>query len=269
MEESCEGPFRFEQYYPNIDSDAIVVLEPEPEQEQVPREIISCAGLQITELYSYYENDQSEQFVELYNSTDSGMDISSCRIRYKNKEYPLQGEMSAKGYMVSRDIVLTKNPSSGIQVEILDDSGVIYSMMHSSGQKKNVSLAFVDGQWLQTYSLTPGAANVYQEFRSCPEGKVINPDTGNCVKDTESTMPKPCEEGYERNPDTGRCRKVRTNTATEYPVEDIEEKTYESPKIFTAVWALVVLAVLAAAYAVFQFRHEIAKLFMRLAHRKR
>ena len=41
---------------------------------------------------------------------------------------------------------------------------------------------------------------------SCPEGKVINPATGRCVKETKP-KPKSCPEGKVINPATGRCVK--------------------------------------------------------------
>ena len=95
---------------------------------------------------------------------------------------------------------------------------------------------------MQTYARTPAADNVYQEFKTCPEGKIINPDTGNCVNEpnlTEAalklcpegkylniltgrcknlptaTTAAACKEGYYRNPLTGRCKKnVETTTKT-------------------------------------------------------
>ena len=50
---------------------------------------------------------------------------------------------------------------------------------------------------------------------------------------------------------------------SDYPVEEISAETHDSPQIFIAVWALVALGVLIIAYVVFQFRHEIAKIFRR------
>lgn len=91
---------------------------------------------------------------------------------------------------------------------------------------------------------------------------MINPETGNCIKKPEAATQKECPEGYERNPETNRCRKIVAKIdANDYPVSKIEAESYDSPKIFTAVWALVALAALAVAYLIFQFRYEIAKFF--------
>jgi phage FluMu protein Com len=51
--------------------------------------------------------------------------------------------------------------------------------------------------------------------KKCPEGKVINPKTGRCIKkenlvkmmDPAGHVAKECPEGKVRNPKTGRCIK--------------------------------------------------------------
>jgi hypothetical protein len=60
------------------------------------------------------------------------------------------------------------------------------------------------------------------------------------------------------NPDTNRCRKKRQD-ASSFPVEDFSSETYDNPQIFIATLALILVGVLALAYVIFQFRHEIMK----------
>ena len=278
--------FIYEQFYPEIDIEAFLVPEPEPEPEPIP--VQSCAGLKITEIYSYYETNADEQFVELYNSLDEDIVLDTCALRYKSKDYLLQGTLAPKQYTVVQNLLLTKDPSSELTLEIVDATGPVESASYAHGQKSGTSIALVDGQWLRTYAPTPAAANVYQEFRSCPDGKVINPETGNCVNETvaqepvackegyyrnpetgrckkneESVAEKVCDEGYELNPETNRCRKIRASNLSDYPVEEITEETHDSPQVFVAVWALVALGVIVIVYVVIQFRHEIVKIFRR------
>ena len=96
---------------------------------------------------------------------------------------------------------------------------------------------------------------------ACKEGYYRNALTGRCKKIATATAQKTCAEGYELNPETNRCRKIRAKNTSDFPVEKIEASSYENPKIFIAVWAIIALAVLAGAYVIFQFRHEIAKFF--------
>jgi predicted nucleic acid-binding Zn ribbon protein len=51
----------------------------------------------------------------------------------------------------------------------------------------------------------------------CPEGKVLNPKTGRCIKkenlikmnDKNAKVAKVCPEGKVLNPKTGRCIKIK------------------------------------------------------------
>lgn len=258
-----------------------------------------CKGIEFSELLSYYADDKSEQFIELYNATDEMIDVTGCSIRYKKKTYPIAGEVIAEGYLVfypalaNPSFTLTKDPSTNNEIELLDINGeVIDILTYAHGQKKSTSLAkFIDDtnteSWERTYAPTPGTSNIYQEFRTCPEGKVINEATGNCIKvtstssstelaacpegkyrnpltgrcknieSTTSSELKPCAEGYERNPETNRCRKIKTaNEGEDYALVPL---TYSDNKTFVALGIVLLLTSIGAIYIVLQFRHEIAR----------
>lgn len=274
-----------------------------------------CQSLEFSELLTYYVDDASEQFIEFYNTSDQPMQISGCKLRYKNKFYDLAAGASsydssgnltsatstsssaaivpAYGYLLYRpELKLTKNPTTDNLYELFDVNGDLVDTLNlPHGQKSGTSYAQTgknaDGSeiWQLTYSPTPGAPNSYQEFRTCPVGKVINEATGNCVNaatlsstlkdcgegkyrnpetgrcksydnDSEQT---PCKEGYERNPETGRCRKITENSGADYPLVPITDT--EENSTFIAIWAIVGIAGLGAAYVIFQFRREILYFF--------
>jgi hypothetical protein len=137
---NCSELFTLKEYYPEIKPDAIFIPEPEPVIAP------SCSGLKITEIYSYYEESSAEQFIELYNSNDYDQELSVCTLRYKNKNYPLTGTLTANSYTIIQDILLTKEPSSSLAVELLDGNGVVDSLTYSDGQKRGASFAIIDGQ---------------------------------------------------------------------------------------------------------------------------
>ena len=257
-----------------------------------------CQGLQFSELLSYYDEDKSEQFIELFNSTNDQIDLTGCSISYKKKSYPLTGTISPGDYFIkdTNDFTLTKNPTSSNTLTLIDTTGdMIDTLIYLHGQKKSTSYAFFgydsSGQpiWRITYQPTPGSANIYQEFRSCPVGKVINETTGNCVKVTtleavedcpagkyrnpatgrckkieSDSEPAPCKEGYERNPETNRCRKIKVNAGANYAL--IPETGGES-KTFVALWALIAIVAIGVIYLIFQFRRELSHFFRRLFRR--
>lgn len=202
-----DGEFVSEKYYPEIAENAIKEDEPEATES-------TCHDLEFTELYSYFETSSSEQFIELKNTSDEINDISGCLLRYKNKSYALGGQVLPGAYFVYKNdnLALTKNPTTSNLIELIDaDGALIDSVDYPHGQKAGLSYAKIGDEWKLSYSKTPGAENVYQEFQSCPEGKVINPDTGNCVnaeKEAETT----CPEGKYLNPETGRCKNIETTT---------------------------------------------------------
>lgn len=248
-----------------------------------------CRGLEFSEILTYYADDPSEQFIELYNGSDEFIDATGCSVKYKNKTFTLSGVIEAGAYYLLRpDVTLTKNPTTSNNYELLDTTGdVLDTLILPHGQKKSTSFAQfgyleTGGEnWLTTYSPTPGEANNFQQYRSCPEGKVINQETGNCIKANaiaevkecpagkyrnpltgrcksieEDSVLAPCKEGYERNPETNRCRKIRNNDGAAYP---LVPTTATEKTSFIAGLAIAAVLAVGAAYIALQYRPEISR----------
>ena len=243
--------------------------------------------MRINEIYSFFETSASEQFVELYNpDTECGLD--GLFLRYKNKTYPLQGQIGQGGYLAyqNAELVLTKNPTLQNSIELVNEAGeTLNETTYPHGQKAGLSYNRFEDGWKLSYTRTPGAENVFQEFQDCPEGKEINPDTGNCInieENTETVCPEgkylnpatgrcknvedddtlaECADGYERNPETNRCRKIQTTDASEYAVKTSAESSYSVPRRFAAYGLLAIALVAGLGYLVFQFRFEIGCFF--------
>ena len=259
-------------------------------------EVVSCRGLEFSEILSYYEDSKGEQFIEIYNNSTNAILLDVCLIRYRNKNYVLSGMLKEGGYFAYRPdgFSLTKNPANANKIELIDKAGkVVDTLEYYNGQKKGTSYAFIgydiSGQeiWRTTFAPTPGEANNYQEFRICEEGKVINEATGNCVKVTtvaektcgegqylnpltgrckkiEVASVKVCKEGYVLNPETNRCRKIQENTGANY---SITPETYEESSSFVALYAILGVVGVGLIYVVYEFRKEIGKLFRRVFRR--
>ena len=262
--------------------------------------ISQCGGVTVSEILSYYAESQSEQFIELYNSNSEQVLLDGCSIRYKNKLYPLTGILKPDAYQARylTDFSITKNPTNINTIEILDtNSTVVDKVEYPNGQLKGTSWALIgyddkgEKLWRTTYAVTPGAPNIYQEFRTCESGKVINEATGNCVKVTEATVKTcaegqylnpltgrckklptatstttECKEGYILNEATGRCKKIKENTGASYA---LATETYEESSSFVALYAVIGVVVAGLAYAVYEFRHEIKKLAHKVFRRSR
>ena len=296
-------------------SDPEKVLNPEtgrcvnpPEEEEVEEDTShlpsQCQGLVFSEIFTYYEDSADEQFIEVHNTNSESIQLDGCAIEYKGKEIALSGVLGADDYLAryTPEISLTKNPSKSNELKLVDVNGEERdSLTYYHGQKKGVAYAQFDflwsgeENWQQTYSLTPGEPNAYQQYKTCPEGKAINEATGNCVKVTSeavleacppgkyrnpltnrcksiftaSTELEPCQEGYERNPETNRCRKIVSNSGADYA---FAMDTKEGDTNFIAFGVLGAIGVMGVAYVTWQFRREIVaggrKLAVKMGQKK-
>lgn len=283
-----------DNYLPQYDALAYRVDIDDESEELVGR----CAGLSFSEILSYYETSQHEQFIELYNNKAEQLLLDGCMIRYKNKSYRLSGIIKPDDYMlyIPVEFGLTKNPTNVNLLELVDiDGKILDKLEYPNGQRKGASYAMVgygtDGEeiWRVTFAPSPGEPNSYQQFRSCEEGKVINEATGNCVKAvklSEKICPegqflniltgrcnkyktvseKTCKEGYTLNPLTGRCRKIVENTGATYSLEPEE---FEEKSSFTALYAVLGAVGVGLIYVGYEFRHELAKLWRKVWRRFR
>ena len=259
-----------------------------------------CKGLEFSEILSYYETSKSEQFIELYNRGSEQILLDGCAVRYKNKKYVLKGVVKPEGYFVyypnENGFSLTKNPTNSNSLELMDTDGCVLDVLeYPNGQRKGTAYAFIGYDaggreiWRVTYAPTPGLANNYQEYKTCEEGKVLNKETGNCVKvaavtakackegqylnpltgrckKIQTAEEKKCKEGYYLNPDTGRCRKIKENNGANY---SLEPETYEENSSFVAIYAVIGVVLAALLYLGYEFRREIWKLFGKVFRRFR
>lgn len=258
--------------------------------------VSQCAGLMFSEILSYYESIKAEQFIEIYNPTSEQILLDGCKIRYKNKDYNLGGIIPAEKYYLyyPKGFSLTKNPTNFNSLELVDvDGKVVSKMTYPNGQRKGTSYAFIGYDsnaveiWKTTYAPTPGEPNNYQEFKTCEAGKVLNEATGNCVKVTsveektckdgyflniltgrcnkvKTVEEKTCKEGYYLNPETNRCKKIKENTGANY---SLEPEKYEEESSFVALYVVIGVVLVGLGYLVYEFRHEILKLFRKVFRR--
>ena len=252
--------YNLAKYYPDININSIIEVSPQQDDDVGLEE--DCEGVIITELYSNYDNNISEQFIELYNPNVEPISLHGCFLEYKNNNYPLDGELKAGEYYIfqNQNLKLTKDPSDSNTVTIINRNRDIKAQLeYPHGQKKGTSYALFDIAstkpfWRQTYHRTPGEGNIYQEFQTCPNGKTVNPKTGNCIKEDNAkiepttcptgkyldpltnrcknieaaTILTPCKEGYERNPETNRCRKVTSASTELTPCKEGYERNPET-----------------------------------------
>lgn len=297
-------------FAPDLDSDSDLDSSLDSEDglvdsSEMEPEIQQCFGLEFSEILTYYISSKSEQFIEFINASEKEISLPNCNLRYKNKVYNLgytDQETVLPGerfvyYPSDDNLVFTKNPTTSNLFEIVNNGGNVVDILRvPHGQRSNTSYAaFYNGAnkvWYLTYNISIGTPNVYQEFRTCPAGKVLNQTTGNCIKSVTETVlsscpegkirnpltgrcksvadtdnsPTECKVGYERNPETNRCRKIRVNDGASYELATIDNQN--DTKSFAALGSIIGLMVVGVGFVVFQFRKEICYFVCKVFRRK-
>lgn len=280
-------------YQPIFNPEQTSYYEEKLPDETPPRQ---CQGLQFSEILSFYESSPTEQFIEFYNSTTESILLDGCQLKYKNKFYPLSGIIQPENYFTyfPSKFRLTKNPVISNSLDLIDtDGSLVNSLSFYNGQVKATSFAYfgsdATGQaiWKTTFDPTPGSPNHYQEFKTCPSGKVLNMDTGNCVKPVSLTekicgpnqylnpltgrcksyptsTAKVCQPGYTLNPLTGRCKKIIHNTGADHA---IKTEPYTKKSSFIAFFAIIITIAIGLIYIIYEFRTDLKKLFDKVFRR--
>jgi len=178
-----------------------------------PTPVNYCDGLELSEIAANVDS----QFIEIYNPTAFDIDVADCQLmtNRNNNVKVLDGTLSPESYLVinikDTALALTKTTTGTVYLFSSDGQKEIDSTFYSN-LSKDTSWSLVDGEWRQTYQLTPNEANVWMAYPSCPAGQERNPETGRCRKIPEPEVLAPCPAGQYRNPETNRCRKFETSS---------------------------------------------------------
>lgn len=176
----------------------------------------SCDGLIINELLPNPSSaDTGHEFIELYNPTEDIIPLSGCKLQTSanTKIYEFaEGQLQPGQYQAfyNDKTGLTLANSGGGTVYLIDtDDTEIYQVNYASDLYDDVSWSLIDGEWMDTFSVTPNKVNELLEIKPCPSGQIRNIDTNRCSNIvTEAAGLGSCPAGKERNPDTNRCRNI-------------------------------------------------------------
>ena len=193
-------------------------MEPVEDEEEpndtLPIDELTCEGIIISELMPNPDRaDGGYEFIELYNPTTAIINLDGCGLQLNDD--PIRGfgdiNLQPQQYMAFYDsdtgIVLPN--AAGGTVYLIDNNNELYSVVYPGGLDDDVAWAwFADGDWQQTYSPTPGAANIKQPTEPCSAGQERNEETGRCssLAIGGGSDLKPCRSDQFRNPLTNRCK---------------------------------------------------------------
>ena len=189
-----------------------------------------CTDLAISEILPNPSGtDSGNEYIELYNSSSSTINLSLCSIKIGNSTKKLTG-LAPPGYWVHRGLVLPNADGGMVELITSTNEDVV---SYPAGLHDNEAWALIDGKWQVTSQPTPGTANILivptevatatttntTTLESCGAGKYRNPETNRCKSVGDSQALKPCEPGQVRNPDTNRCRSTAIMLANLKPCD--------------------------------------------------
>lgn len=189
-----------------------------------------CTGILLSEIAA----NTADQFVEIANPTTEPIDLSGCLLQTNRNHnvFTFPDEVLAPGAfrvvrIVDTNLTLTKTTSGTVYILSSDGADEVDSISYANLPSDTSWILHGDGQWRQTYAVTPGEENIWQEYAACDVGYERNPETGRCRKIPVESEPAPCADDQYRNPETGRCKKLPTENEL-VPCKEGQERNPET-----------------------------------------
>jgi DNA/RNA endonuclease YhcR with UshA esterase domain len=155
---------------PNAINTAPIIIPPNPNPVVIPNPIpttpplpkYDIGSILISELYPYPV--EGEEFIELYNATDTDIDISDWKLSDLVKTYSLSGIIPAKGYRIwNQDETKISLNNTGETITLIDNYNQIQSTTSYTKAKKGLSFISLLQGWGWTSTLTPNASSIFTE----------------------------------------------------------------------------------------------------------
>lgn len=198
-----------------------------------------CSGVIVNEIAANVATE--DQYIELFNPSSVPMDLSGCIIqtnRSTTNQYVFSNEALEPGafrtvYIKDTNLTLTKTTSGTVYILSSDGMSEADSVYYEN-LAENTSWAMVQGQWVQTYAITPMAENMWLQYPACESGYNRNLETGLCNKITVAgSLTTTCGDGKQLNPDTNRCRSIVATTSLLTPCAPNQERNPETNRCRT------------------------------------
>jgi hypothetical protein len=215
--------------------------------------MLDLLPLKITELLpNAAGSDEGNEFIELYNPNNSGVDLSNYVFYVgandtKFYSFPAGSHIGAGQYMAfsNDDIKFTLiNTTSNVRLSSSDGTLIDETPVYNN-PKDGMAWALIDGTWQYTNQPTPGSANLSSlvtatvaevvaasNLELCAANQYRSPETNRCRLITTAASSKsvlvPCKDGQYRSEETNRCRSIVADVSALVPCAEGQERNPET-----------------------------------------
>ncbi len=224
------------------------------ESATIPASDIGLAPPQITELLPNpigTGNDATDEFIELYNPNPKPFDLSGFVLQTglttkHSYTFPAATSLPPGGFVAfySADTGLSLSNTAG-ESDLLDPLGSLLSQTDAYGTAKDgQSWSLAKGSWYWTTQPSPGKSNTISE-----------PTSSASSKSSKSSTAKKSTAGSVKGTKT-------SNVSASLPIKSVPADAANVTPVHPAT--LAVVAALAVAYGLYEYRLDMANLFHRL-----
>lgn len=223
-----------------IDNDPPDELPEDPEENEGgmgsgPSVNSSCEGLIINELLvNPSGSDADQEFIEIFNPTNQPISLSGCKLQTSanSKIYLFANTALPPGSyqaFYAGETGLTMSNSTGGTVYLIDHNNTeLQQIDYPASIEDDKSWSLIDGEWIETFSVTSGHINQLLSIKPCPDGQFRNAETNRCNNIIlEAAGLVVCKPGQNRNSETNRCRNVASFASS---LKACEPDQYRNPE---------------------------------------
>lgn len=251
----------------DITDSPTLALAPVQEQAEQDTEVVVYPKLELSEVFpdpASPQIDTTDEFVEIFNSTDQEVDLSGWKITDESGgEYLIKDKAilpNSRLAIYAPESKITLN-NTGDVVSLLDPNGSIVDESADYGNAEpGLSWSKIDGVWQWAVGPTANSANadIYVEDSLDPVSAVS--------KVKKATAKKSSSKKTNSSPSSTKTSKVQSSSSKSSSTGNTPELQTESKSNNSNLWSwlLVTAGIATIGYAVYEYRTEIILFFKKL-----